>query len=262
MRLNEPKRELQQGELDSYFAIADTLLRGIAECPDEYDTEWPTCNGCGGYDFVLCYREGNHVCSECGFVQLEQVYQDAAKFVRRLSNYKRIHHFHERISQLMLNESSIPFKHLDLISAAIIKSGATVVDKCTIRKVLRSLNLQAYIEKWLSIVWHVTDARPPPLTQRVMIKLDLMFIALQGPFSRCKSENRKNFLNYNYVFNRLFALLGLPEYGMFFPLIKSKSKIAALDDTWYRMCQELGWRCTELQHPKDFVVRLPPCLVS
>ena len=259
MRLKEcngPPRQLQQAELDSYFAIADQLLRGIAECPEGDGVVWPCCHNCGCRELVVCYRDGGNVCSNCGMVQLEQVYQDAVQFVRKLSNYKRIHHFHERISQLMLNESTIPSEHLARITQSFKESSAILIDKCTVRKILRSLNLQVYIEKWLSIIWHIAGVRPPPLSQKIMIKLDLMFIALQGPFARCKPDHRKNFLNYNYVFNRLFDLLGLPEYNMFFPLIKSKSKIKALDETWERMCLELGWENRPLVQPKTFIVKV------
>ena len=255
MRLhNEPAVHLQQTELDSYFAIADQLLRGITECPEGCGPMCPVCDCCGGTELIVCYKDGTNVCSQCGLVQMDQIYQDAVQFVRRLSNYKRIHHFHERVSQLMLNESSISYEHLDRISQSFKKSGSTFIDKCIVRKILRSLNLQVYIEKWLSIIWHIADVRPPPLSQRVMIKLDLMFIALQGPFSRCKPELRKNFLNYNYVFNRLFDLLGMHDYSMFFPLIKSKNKIGTLDDTWERMCLELGWEFRPLTYPKPFIV--------
>ena len=46
-----------------------------------------------------------------------------------------------------------------------------------------------------------------------------------------KSSSRRNFLNYNYVFCRLFQKMGCTKFCMFFPLIRSKVKLRALDES-------------------------------
>ena len=92
--------------------------------------------------------------------------------------------------------------------------------------------MQHYIEKWLQIIFRMSGVRPPQLPQTILLQLDTLFMALQEPFEKIKPHPRKNFLNYNYVFRRLLQHLGIPKYGIFFPLIKSKSKLNALDDMW------------------------------
>ena len=45
--------------------------------------------------------------------------------------------------------------------------------------------------------------------------LDKAFTDLQQPFAHFKAQGRKNFLNYNYVFCRLFQRLGCTQFCMF-----------------------------------------------
>ena len=69
-------------------------------------------------------------------------------------------------------------------------------------------------------------------------------------------EHRKNFLNYNYVFCRLFQRLGCAQFSMFFPLIKSRQKLRALDEMWESMVRNIGWDVTPLQQIAPFAVKL------
>ena len=140
-----------------------------------------------------------------------------------MSNYKRIHHWHERISQLLLAETAIPADEFGRIAQRLLDGTYAVLNKDSIRAVLRSLNMQLFIEKWLQIIQRLTGIEPPKPGPVLMERLDNMFTDLQMPFSHFKRNGRKNFLNYNYVFCRLFQRLGCPQFSMFFPLIKSKT---------------------------------------
>lgn len=44
---------------------------------------------------------------------------------------------------------------------------------------------------------------------------------------------------------------------MFFPLIKSKSKLAALDAVWKQICAELHWQYEPLKTASEFCLQLP-----
>eukprot|EP00966_Prymnesium_polylepis_P124821 2886939-Prymnesium_polylepis.2 len=126
--------------------------------------------------------------------------------------------------------------------------------------------MQLYIEKWLKIIYRLTGVMPlfpgPVLVQQ----LDVLFIDLQRPFEACKIEERKNFLNYNYVFSRMFQHLGWSRFCMFFPLIKSKAKLRVLDQMWPSMASSLGWPFMPLQQVAPFAVKLqlpsPSCALT
>ena len=172
------------------------------------------------------------------------------------SNYKRIHHWHERISQLLLLESHIPTQHMLQIGERLLDGTYTILNKDTVRAVLRSLNMQVYIEKWLQIIHRITKIQPPCPGIGVINQLDALFLELQRPFNAKKTPERKNFLNYNYVFCRLFQKMDCTQFCMFFPLIKSKAKVRALDAMWEEMVRCIAWPVTPLQHVDPFAVHL------
>jgi len=247
----------RQEEIDEAFAVLDEYL-------GKNDPPIRGCVGCGGFHFTIG-NEGTsstvRVCNNCGVVQPGtdfSRYECNDYLSRRFSNYKRVHHFHERVSQLLLRESSIPNAQFVLIARKLCDENHSVINKDAIRSVLRSLNLQIYIEKWLQIIWRVTNITPPTPGSIILQQLDRMFTELQQPFDAHKAQGRKNFLNYNYVFCRLFQEIGCPQFSMFFPLIKSKQKLKALDEMWKPMVESVGWEFKTLQTTPAFAVKLEP----
>ena len=245
-------------------AAVDAAFADLAHLLDETPRQGTGCTNCGSHELERSANVGHcvhycTVCRSCGAVQADCFGQDdAAYFIchKASSNYKRIHHWHERISQFLLCESPIPHDKFLLIAERLCDGSHAVINKDVIRSVLRSLNLQLYIEKWLQIIQRITLIEPPKPGAMLLRQLDDMFQELQTPFLNYKSEQRKNFLNYNYVFCRLFQRIGCPQFSMFFPLIKSRTKLKALDDMWEHMTASLGWQATQLQLVPPFAVRL------
>lgn len=221
------------------------------------------CVDCGGDRFSYGGSDsswpGAMVCDTCGIVQPGIVFYETmfgASLPRKTSNYKRIHHWHERISQLLLMESQIPHDQMLRIAEKLCDGTYTVINKDSVRAVLRSLNMQLYIEKWLQIIYRVTRIAPPVPGSQLVIKLDELFQDLQEPFECFRVSKRKNFLNYNYVFCRLFQKLECNQFCMFFPLIKSKMKLRQLDIMWTKMASAVRWEVTPLVPVAPFAVRL------
>jgi len=153
-------------------------------------------------------------------------------------------------------ESQIPQDQMLQIAQKLCDGSYTVVNKDAVRAVLRSLGMQLYIEKWLQIIFRVTRIAPPIPGSLLVCKLDSMFQELQEPFDCFRVAKRKNFLNYNYVFCRLFQRLECTQFCMFFPLIKSKQKLRQLDEMWAMMAKSLNWEVTSLASVAPFAVRL------
>ena len=228
-------------------ASSNTVLHRCCDCPDY------TYNCSGANEPGAC------VCNKCGTVQpgniiFEQMFGRVLS--KRTSNYKRIHHWHERISQFMLMESQIPAEHILAIGERLLDGSYTIMSKDSIRTVLRSLGLQVYIEKWLQIIQRCTGVMPPFPGPIVLQRLDQLFTELQRPFLAHKLHGRRNFLNYNYVFCRLFQRMNCPKFCMFFPLIRSKAKLRALDEMWTPMASSLGWETPPLQQVATFAVKI------
>jgi hypothetical protein len=194
---------------DMEHALA--LERDSVPLPKRDNTVCPNCD-----DGLLVYfcsggHPGSAVCDACGcvldgLVLYGQMY--GVRLTTRHSNYKRIHHFHERISQLLLLETQIPLIDMLDIAESFKAGGYTTLDKATVRAILRSLNKQNWIERWLQIVHRVSGYTPPPPGPQLVQALDALFVEIQGPFEKHKPPTRTNMLNYNYVFHRLLQKLG------------------------------------------------------
>ena len=246
--------------LDMVFDDLDHLL--AAERPVACESR-SNCIACGGarldYAGSSSSHPGSLVCDHCGVVQPGLVFYESMygrDLARRSGNYKRIHHWHERVSQLLLLESEIPHDQMLAIAQKLCDGTYTVINKDAVRAVLRSLNMQLYIEKWLQIIFRVTRIAPPIPGNLLIHKLDEMFQSLQEPFNCFRAQKRKNFLNYNYVFCRLFQRLDCTQFCMFFPLIKSKQKLLQLDEMWQAMAESLKWEVKPLVQVDPFAVRL------
>ena len=252
-----------QEDVDRAFADYDRAMLTLNPRPAYATRNAMLCVSCGHAHFTHnntgANEPGARVCNRCGAVQpgtiiFEQMFNRTVP--TRTSNYKRIHHWHERISQLMLMESQIPAEHMVAIAEKLLDGTYTVVSKDAIRAVLRSLGLQVYIEKWLQIIERCTGVMPPCPGPIVLKRLDELFLELQRPFEANKIVSRRNFLNYNYVFCRLFQHIGCSKFCMFFPLIRSKVKLRVLDDMWHAMAQSINWPTPPLQQVAPFSVQL------
>lgn len=254
----------EQEDVDKYFADYADALRTLHPRPQSATRNALLCVCCGSANFTYDTAvdggvAGARVCDDCGAVQPGNIIHShlfGRTVTTRSSNYKRIHHWHERISQLMLMESQIPSEHMVAIGERLLDGSHPVASKDAIRSVLRSLGLQVYIEKWLQIIERCTGVTPPCPGPLVLKRLDELFIELQRPFDCHKHDGRRNFLNYNYVFCRLFQRMNCPKFCMFFPLIRSKVKLRALDEMWNAMADSIGWPTPPLQAIPAFSVKL------
>jgi len=242
------------------FADMDTAMDlERADVPKRDNTVCPNCDNGRLVYFCSGGHPGSAVCDNCGcvlggLVLYGQMY--GVRLTTRHSNYKRIHHFHERISQLLLLETQIPAVDMLAIAEGFKAGGYAILDKANVRAVLRSLKKQNWIERWLQIVHRISGYTPPPPGPQLVQALDMLFVEIQAPFEKHKPPGRTNMLNYNYVFHRLLQKLGCIEYCMFFPIIKSKSKLEALDAIWADMCVTLMWKFEPLKPVPEFSVQV------
>ena len=197
------------------------------------------CVHCGGLSAVADAASGESVCETCGAC-LEALYPDHQPLaVSELhSNYLRKYHVSERLKQHCLEDSPVPE---DVLSAIGRRMAGKEWSKDNLRQVLRALKQQKYIERWIQITWRLTGERPPPMSAEEIDRVQEMFALVEGPFSAFKPSDRKNMLNYNYVFRQIFILLDIPQHLPYFPLLKSRQKLSELDSIWLRICEHNDW---------------------
>jgi len=134
-------------------------------------------------------------------------------------------------------------KQTELLSL-IRKMKITKKERITIKRVkgiLKKLKLSEYYEHTVYIVSRLTGRPPPSLSRDTEEKIKYMFKQIQEPFMRHCPSSRINFLSYSYVLHKIFKMLGLEEYVVYFELLKSREKLRIQETIWEKICNDLGW---------------------
>jgi len=207
-----------------------------------------TCNIENFYDRL----ENLYVCKKCG--ETQYVIMDCEKpNCKDSSNettsgypYKRINHFNELLYQFQAKESTkISKKVYDSIKLELSKRkihNYRNIGFFHVRVILKKLKLTRYYEHVSHIVSQLTKKPPPAISREIEEKLKIMFKKIQKPFEKYKPYTRINFLSYSYVFHKFFQLLELDNLLSFFPMLKSRDKLAQQDIIWKKICKKLKWK--------------------
>ena len=101
-----------------------------------------------------------------------------------------------------------------------------------------------YYEHIPTIINELCGIDAPKMTCELEEQLKIMFDEIQIPFekySKIICPERKNFLNYNYIFYKMCQLLNKDEFLICFPLLKSREKLYEHDLIWKGICKDLKW---------------------
>lgn len=203
-----------------------------------------TCN----IDKIYISSEGAFVCSNCGdteYTILETesgLYKEFGEKVKY--PYKKINHFKEKLNQLQSRETSDVPEEICNIVKIDLRKNRIPLSKCTqsaIQEILKIRKLPKYYEHVQQIFCRITNKEPIILSKETEETLINMFSACLPAFYKHKPDDRKNFLSYNFVFNKLFRILNMKEYAKYFTLLKSDEKLREQEIIWRKMCVDLGW---------------------
>jgi hypothetical protein len=81
------------------------------------------------------------------------------------------------------------------------------------------------------------------VNDELVFQLKEAFKRLQVPFARLAEATgrRHSFISYNFVFRRLFDLLGCSHLGTDFPPLKSRKKREDIVQIWLALVRDLQW---------------------
>ena len=206
----------------------------------------PECN----IEKTLQSSDGHLVCMRCGhsdrvIVDMEKINFKDPFYENKSTGYKRMNHFSELMNQFQAKESTdIQPEIFNSIIHEIKKQkiiNPNELTKKRMRQILKKLELNQYFEHTPFIINHLTGLPPPTITRETEEKLKLMFKEIQEPFKIYRSKDRRNFLNYSFIFHKFFQLLGMDEFLPHFPLLKSHTKLQEQDHLWMQICKHLRW---------------------
>lgn len=196
-------------------------------------------------------HDGLLYCNECSTIEYiitdneKPGYKEPPKEISYFS-YNRINHFNEWINQTQGKETTeIPEEVFDKIYLELKKNkidNMATLDYDKIKSILKKIKINKYYEHIPYILNRITGKINPQLNPELEEKLRNMFKEIQVPFLKHSPQNRKNFLSYSYVLHKFLELLGEDKYLEYFPLLKSREKLHQQEQTWKKICEELGWQ--------------------
>jgi hypothetical protein len=208
------------------------------------------CSKCG-VEKTLHLQDGYLTCTSCGDSDPVQIDSDKPNYKdpiieNKPNGYKRMNHFSELLNQCQGKESTdIPQEIFQRIinELNVLKiTDLSKLDNKVMRSILKNLNLNSYYEHIPYIINKLNGVPPPTMSRELEEKVRSMFKEVQEPWVAGKKTTRKNFLNNNYVFHKIFELLEEDDFLQYFPYLKSREKLQEHDDEWKKICLHNKWQ--------------------
>jgi hypothetical protein len=239
--------------LNKYLTLVDNTYCNFDRITTEKTIDFcPVCfkNLGKKIEKILIPNEGISVCNKCGDLTHIVIDSDKPSYKdpppeATYFAYKKINHLNEWLNQIQALESTdIPEEIYEKIWEEIKKERIDDLTKLNYKKIrdyLKKLRLNKYYEHIPHILYKLNGLPAPKLTNEVIEVLRAMFREIQGPFNEICPPDRKNFLSYSYTLHKFVELLGLEEYKLLFPLLKSREKLHQQDIMWKKICEKVGW---------------------
>jgi hypothetical protein len=216
--------------------------------PTNYIHPLTKCVQCNVGEMIPVECDGVMVCNECSTTVKylidndKQSYKDPPKEICCYA-YKRINHFREILAQFQAKETTqIPDDIIENIRRQIKKERLDISQFTNKRAkdILKRLRYNKYYEH-IPFIRDKLGIKPPVMAPELEERLCNLFIDIQKPYAKFCPYDRVNFLNYYYTIYKLCELLDQRHFLPFFPMLKDREKRIEQDETWKKICEELGW---------------------
>ena len=114
------------------------------------------------------------------------------------------------------------------------------LSKSLIRNILRRLNLSKYYRYIHTIHSTMTRNKPYHLTDYEIKRINELFQEVEESYNRYKPKNRKSFLSYNFVLNKLFHKIERPDLAYHFPLLIGHKHMRFHNNIWDKICKNIS----------------------
>jgi len=244
-------KEIKKSNEDDKYNLFNKYMKITAgsELKKKSQIQIKICDKCK-IEKTLHLQDGYLTCTGCGDSEPIQMDSDKPNFKDQIvelkpNGYKRINHFSELLNQCQGKESTdIQPEIFERIinELNIIKiTDLSKLDNKIMRSILKNLNLNSYYEHIPYIINKLNGIPPPTMSRELEEKVRSMFKEVQEAWIYGKKSNRKNFLNNNFVFHKIFELLEEDTFLQYFPYLKSRDKLQEHDDEWKKICEYNRW---------------------
>jgi len=162
-----------------------------------------------------------------------------AQSSKKVSNFRDYLHLLQGKKANVKLESDLPAM---INYIALRPSEEVSVDFIT--KMLVHLGKRKYIKYMALLESRLGGSSAPPIAQmslQLENKFCSNFLMLVDPYERHKPPSRKHFMSYAYCGWQFCRIENTPEFFVLFRLLKDPAKIEKQDETFAKICPEIGW---------------------
>jgi hypothetical protein len=231
-----------------------------------------TCNECKSKDIMYDNVNATITCTSCGITNNWQdpittkEWVQTVNFVKRYK-YKKTTYFAEYLNRFQAKEKvtiSVELLQNVVNQLRMQRMSIDSVTPLIIKKILKTLKLNNYYDHVNTIIYKLTNKKPPQLEYEIEYELKSMFAQMQEPFvkykhliTNSKHGERSNFLSYPYVVRKLLEILSnryqnkeLLDMSKLFKLPKKNERIYEQDRVMIKICEDLKWPFYKTIRPK------------
>lgn len=200
------------------------------------------CKQCSSDQFVV--RAENKICRFCGessFYEPETLFIANMLPIRQYNrnSAKRVSHFKNLLQRIQGKERcAITPEELLGIELRMNLYPDSLTDYQKVRQAMKESGLQRYYNHVYYCIRHITGRPLVEFRKINEARLLALFLRIQEPFSRIHM-GRTNMLSYQFLIKKFCELLGYSLHA-YIPLLKSRANLQKQDDTWRRICDDLG----------------------
>ena len=135
----------------------------------------------------------------------------------------------ETIKNEIRNETNILYNYTIPITIPILEC------------ILKRNELTMHKDSIYFIYFKLSGGSFPHITPKEYDTILSVFNVVSSIYDKYKSNDRKSFLNYSFVLNKLLIMLGKVEYAKYIPQMKTHSKQKELERVWELIIKDREW---------------------
>ena len=199
---------------------------------------------------IVDYERSTLVCTRCGLCEYYPVYVASYNHTmqRRKCIYKRSDHFKVILNQFFYGAKRVvPDDVMETIKdeihdeTNILYPYEILLTIPILECILKRNELSMYKDSIYFIYFKLNGGSFPHITTKEYNTILSVFNVLSSIYDKYKPNDRKSFLNYSFVFNKLLIMLGKVEYAKYIPQMKTHSKQKELERVWELITKDCEW---------------------
>ena len=201
---------------------------------------------------IVDYERSTLVCTKCGLCEYYPVYVASYNHMmqhsRRKCIYTRSDNFKVILNQFFYGgKKLVPDDVMETIKdeihdeTNILYNYTIPITILILECILKRNELTMHKDSIYFFYFKLSGGSFPHITTKEYNTILNTFNVISSIYDKCKPNDRKSFLNYSFVLEKLLIMLGKDEYAECIPQLKTHSKQKELERVWELITKDHGW---------------------